>query len=388
MEPLFLNFPTFYHSAIKGNTNLSQFNAVSVLLLGKVREKCTDEVIDDPSVSVYVSGKKQIRKSILTPLLSIPHKEIVGRLNMLGIQDIQRMVDALTTLIGEVANLSDTAKAPLLELARTAGSEYDFVAKTFLIAIKCPAVFRHRLSDETIQYLSLLGWPEQTASISNQPISTEQEQEQESEPEHTDDAVDPEEQHKKTRISIEFSQAAQEVFVSFRNLSIPEDKEATLNYFQSIFDGSLVNLDRTDVEILISHSDGFCYSILELLGTSESICSELSRWKKIDKCKAYICEIELTEDAEFEDVDKITSCIQDLVPEDVMVLLGVKFAPDLAPTQFHVYCIFQIQNSSLQNGFQEEKSDPPNVSRGSEPKSESDDDMFADIEKIFERARR
>lgn len=38
MDILFLNFPTFYHSAIKSNTSLPQFNAVSVLLLGDVRE--------------------------------------------------------------------------------------------------------------------------------------------------------------------------------------------------------------------------------------------------------------------------------------------------------------------------------------------------------------
>lgn len=85
----FLNFPTFYHCAIKGNTALSQFNAVSVLLLGKVREECVDEVVDDSVVSVYVSGRKSIRKSILTPLLGVSHDEIVGRLNRLGIQDVQ-----------------------------------------------------------------------------------------------------------------------------------------------------------------------------------------------------------------------------------------------------------------------------------------------------------
>ncbi len=85
MDALFLNFPTFYHSAIKGNTSLPQYNAVSVLLLGNVRENCTKESIDDPSVSVYVSGKKPIRKSILTPLLNISHEEAVRRLHMLGI---------------------------------------------------------------------------------------------------------------------------------------------------------------------------------------------------------------------------------------------------------------------------------------------------------------
>lgn len=84
-----MNFPTFYHCAIKGNTALSQFNAVSVLLLGKVREECVDEVVDDSVVSVYVSGRKSIRKSILTPLLGVSHDEIVGRLNRLGIQDVQ-----------------------------------------------------------------------------------------------------------------------------------------------------------------------------------------------------------------------------------------------------------------------------------------------------------
>ena len=383
MEPLFLNFPTFYHSAIKGNTNLSQFNAVSVLLLGKVREKCTDEAIDDPSVSVYVSGKKQIRKSILTPLLSVSHKEIVERLHMLGIQDIQRMVDALTTLIEEVANLSDTVKAPLLKLARTAGAEYDFVAEAFLMAIKCPAVFRRRLSDETIRYLNLLGWPEQAASISGQPVSTEEDQEPESTP--ADNAVGSEEQQKKTHIPIEFTHEAQKVFVSFRSLSIPEDKEAAISYFLSICDNSFISLDRADVETIISESDGFSYSMAEVRGTCKSISSELSRWEKIDRCKACICEIEMAEDNGLDDMNEIASCIQTLVHEDANIIFGTSFVAELAPDQSCVYFIFQLQDPAPQNDSQEEESAPPNANRRSKPE---DEDIFAAIEKIFERGRR
>lgn len=378
MEPLFLNFPTFYHSAIKGNTNLSQFNAVSVLLLGKVREKCTNEAIDDPSVSVYVSGKKPIRKSILTPLLSISHKEIIGRLNMLGIQDIQRMVDALTKLIDQVANLSDTAKAPLLKLARTAGSEYDFVAETFLVAIKCPTEFRRRLSDETTQYLNLLGWPERATSMLEPPTSAEKERDPKSEP--ADDTASPEEQKKKTRIPVEFSQEAQKVFVSFRDLSIPEDKEAAISYFQGTCDDSFLILDRADVESFISGPDGSCYSLVDVIGDYKSTCTELSRWKKFSNCGACILKIEMSVEDGLEMINEVLSCVQGLIQEDAAIIVGSKFVTDLAAQEVRIHFILRMQTSSPEKVVDGGLGSLETHRASEEPE---DADPFDDIFRIF-----
>ncbi len=133
------------------------------------------------------------------------------------------MVDALTTLIGEVSNLSGTVKAPLLTLAETAGAEYDFVAELFLTAVKCPAMFTHRLSGEMIRHLNSLGWPEQFVPAPNSSDSSEVTRGTVSDSEARSKTATQEEN---VQTPVEFSQAAMEISVSYRRLSIREDKEA------------------------------------------------------------------------------------------------------------------------------------------------------------------
>lgn len=99
-------------------------------------------------------------------------------------------------------------------------------------------------------------------------------------------------------------------------------------------------------------------------------------------------EIEMAEDGGLEAANEIGLCIQDLVHEEANIIFGAKFAAGLPSNQSHVHLIFQIQNSPLQNEPPEKDACPPNTNWRREPKEESDDDLFSEIEKIFERARR
>lgn len=343
MNVLFLNFATFYHSAIKNNTSLPQFNAVSVLLLGNTREKCTEESINDSSVSGYVSGRKPIRKSILTPLLNASHEEVIRRLQMLGIQDIQRMVDALTTLISEVSNLSNTAKAPLLELAKKAGAEYNFVAEVFLTAVKCPTASIRCLSSEMIRHLNSLGRSEQVEPIPNPSDPSEGTQEPVSEPGDTSELISQEEDDP---TPAGFSQEVKAVTVSYRSLSIPEDKEVAISYILSICRDSFVNFDYADVAPILSETDGFRYSMVELKGTCQSIVYELSRWKKLPNCREIIIVFVLSEDAGLVTMEEIVSDIQNVINENADIIVGLKFAPEFSTDQAHVCAIFKMQDIS------------------------------------------
>lgn len=382
MDALFLNFPTFYHSAIKGNTSLPQYNAVSVLLLGNVRERCTKESIDDPSVSVYVSGRKPIRKSILMPLLNISHEEAVRRLHMLGIQDIQRMVDALTTLIGEVANLSDTAKTPLLALADTMGAEYDFVAEVFLTAVKCPTTFMHRLSSEMIRYLNSMGWPEQFVPTSNSSDTSEAVQGTVSDSENNSEPVIQEED---VQTPIKFSQDAMEISVSYRRLSIPEDKDAAISYFLNFCSNSFINLDDQDVSTIISEEEGFHYFLIDLRGAYQSVIFELSRWERIPKCIGCIFVIETSLDLGFETVDGIASSIKDLTHEDAYVIFGTSFAPEFLTDQVHVCTIFKIQDDFPKDAATEKGKSQHFEGFHSDGETKDEDDLFDELLQIFKK---
>jgi len=64
-----LTFSSFYMTLVKKNTSLRQYDAVSVLLLGKLRSECIDNVITDQMATHYVHGTKKISKEILSPLL-------------------------------------------------------------------------------------------------------------------------------------------------------------------------------------------------------------------------------------------------------------------------------------------------------------------------------
>lgn len=384
MDILFLNFPTFFHSAIKSNTSLPQFNAVSVMLLGDVREKCTEDSIDDPSVSGYVNGKKPIRKSILMPLLAISHEEVVRRLYMLGIQDIQRMVDALTTLIGEVINLSNTAKAPLLALAEKTGADYDFVAEVFLAAVKCPPAFTRRLSREMIQHLHSLGGVKQFTSI---PISLDPSKVTQETVSNSEDISGPDIQEENAHVPIGFLQEVMEVSISYRSLTIPEDKETAINYFLGAYSStsSVIELDYADAASIISETEGYHYSLVELRGTRQSITFEFSRWEKLPNCTGCIVELEMPFDMGLDDVSEIVSHIENLIHKDANFILGVKIAQEFLTDQAHVCAIFQMRDT-LSESIPTKKSGDPN-SHKSHNKAEKilEDDPWDEILRIFNK---
>ncbi len=384
MDDLFLNFPTFYHSAIKSNTSFPQFNAVSVLLLGDIRDNCIEESIDDPSVSGYVSGKKPIRKSILTLLLNISHEEAVRRLRMLGIQDIQRMVDALTILIGEVSNLSSTAKTPLLTLAKTVGAEYDFVAEVFLAAIKCPSTFTLHLSKEMIQYLHSLGSTKQPTSIPNSSDSSEVLQEIAS---NSKGISEPAIHEENVQEPIIFSQEAKEVSVSYRNLSILEDREAAISYFLNAcsnpFDLAMYNYE--DVVSIISEAEGFCYSMAELRGTAQSITFEFSRWEKLPKCIGCITALEMPLNIGLDDADEIISSIKNLIHENANYIWGIKLSPEFRTDQVRVCTLFQMQDVLLESAPAEKGGDLYPDELHNRTEKEPEDDPFDEIFRIFSK---
>lgn len=376
METLFLNFPTFYHCAIKGNTILSQFNAVSVLLLGKVREECVEEVIDDPAVSVYVSGRKSIRKNILTQLFSISHDEVVGRLNKLGIQDVQRMVDALSVLLEEVENLSVAAKAPLIKLSKRPGAEYDFVAEMFIAAVKCPDWLVHRLSNEAVLHLNLLGWPERDSSGQK---ATQQVEPEASPDAGQTDSANSSEQNSRDWALHAFPRKGKEISLSYHSLSMPEDEDMVTRYFMDFSTGNMVSLDPDDFTSFFEKKDVFKYSLVELSGSLDAIALETSRWKKEPDCTGCVMEFEISSDIGLDEINEIATNIQASVSENASTIFSVGYKFENLQKKCAIHILFQVKDGSSHT-----KSANSEPKRSPEPVPvEEEEDLWADLLKIL-----
>lgn len=143
MDPIYLNFPTFYNGVVKGHTAHTQYNAASILLVGQLRpDSHCPEYIDDSAISVYVSGEKPIRANILSPLQVISQEEAVRRMRLLGFQDVVAIANRCKVLLSMVAGLGPAVLNTLYEQLKSEdqdeeGCSFEFLAAVYIKAIQC-----------------------------------------------------------------------------------------------------------------------------------------------------------------------------------------------------------------------------------------------------------
>lgn len=351
LENMILNFPSFFKNAIRRYSSLSQVDAVNVLLCGVTGEGTIERVINDSTASWYASGKRAIRKDILTKLLALSNEEVVRRVHMLGIQDIQKVVNASEVLVREDTDLSITTKESLL--SRTSGPDagYDFVAKVFLYAVKGNLKPSARPDGVTIQ--------SQTSRVqSGQSMQLDKERENNSTAIGLESETEEEGGGKFDREPFPYSHEAIEVSVSYRPLSMPEDKEPAISELLSRCEGSFINIDRDDAEVILSGADGAEYFWAEVRGSCKGISFELSKWRDLLFCTGALVQVESNPDAmDIEKFGEITNSISYTVCEDANVIWGTKFTDETGPDQIHLYGIFQIQRTPVKSDHAVGKSD-------------------------------
>lgn len=149
MAKIPLTFPAFYQCVVKPNTNLHQYDAVSVLLLGerreelgKIQEKESHSNyspsfdISDADAANYTSGKKPIKREILKEVSNITPKEAARRLHKLGFQDAEKISKALRRLL-DISELSPQSRYKLL--TTDPDEEFSLAANVFLHSLKYPS---------------------------------------------------------------------------------------------------------------------------------------------------------------------------------------------------------------------------------------------------------
>lgn len=188
MPGLPLNFPVFYHCAVKGKTNLTQYNAVSILLLGRTRSETESDIvkmdgsvsnsskrsvleISDADAANYVSGKKGIKKEVFAEVVDITAEEAEKRLEKLGIQDISSITEALKRLIINLDIKPDICKQLL---ASHKEGKLTLAANMFLMAVRYPAKKLVPLSKNDKKLISLCFASEKKFSADSHQIAQEE----------------------------------------------------------------------------------------------------------------------------------------------------------------------------------------------------------------------
>lgn len=334
MEKSLLNFPLFYQELVKQNTPLHQYDAVSILLLGKLRADCSNIVISDQMAAHYVHGKKNIRKEILSLLLQCPLKEIERRIELLGFQDVDAVAEHGISLLGSVLFVGEKVKASLYSKYKEKGS-YSFLAELFLAAIKCPVSAAQK----------------KLVSQKEPPVSNRKNQE------------------------ASFWESGSVLEFRERDISIKEIDQVK-TYIESFFSDQAapIPIDGEDIECMFTDSGEQSHQIIHHLeGSIEKICDFLSLHIQeihFDKILFVICS---SPTIGLGDVEPIASILVDANP-NCMSLFGCSINEGFFDGHFELVILYNIPHQKTKENM-EEKSE----------KSIQEHDSFDDIEKIFEQ---
>lgn len=292
MKLLPLNFPVFYHCVVKEHTNLKQYDAVSVLLLGKLREQCDaqkDIVILDPVAANYVSGKKRIRKEILNPLLLCSVQEAERRLKMLGFQSIEDLVPILKRLLAVSISLSKDELDSLQGDYDSTGDACRFVANVFLLSIKCPAKYVTTLNSEDKELIQ--------ACYLERPIHQDLIERSGGElvSVHRDDIWN-------TAPAISFR---------YRQVTLPNDYQMVVDYLTPLVSDkrALIRLDKADLDAFFSEANKDTYiGFFECFGPYEYILQQIDSNLFMNSISLFFLQI-IPSDTGLDQVDLIYNCV-------------------------------------------------------------------------------
>lgn len=132
-------FPVFYACAIKGCTTRKQLDIVQVLLTGKYADECMEgEKIQESIISGYISGRRKISVPLIYDVNACTHEELVRRFQMINLQNCDRSAEKIRDLLQVTRSIGETETQRLLEYGKSCKTPLDFLAETFLTALRCP----------------------------------------------------------------------------------------------------------------------------------------------------------------------------------------------------------------------------------------------------------
>ncbi len=315
MQPIYLNFSTFYQSVVKTQTSHLQYDSVSLLLYGTLREDNIYE-ISDRTASYYVTGIHNINKDCLKKIFMLSMEEIINRFKLLEFQNLDYAVEACKKLLSVTTELSATEHNKLLSILdndeKSENASYMFLASTFLQAIRCK--YKCKLKKEEQNYL--------TSILNEQPTTF----------------TKPEESVLPVISNIEKSNDLQQcqnsihsffqndLSIQIKSFLFPEQLHILESLCEPLEQSyNFLPLDKEDFKTLYRGLQYHDYIYTALLHGNLSYIKELINLLNIEKSQNMIVYVFPSIDICIEDVSEIFTQIEQKAPKVDFVMRGISF---------------------------------------------------------------
>lgn len=336
MSKMALNYATFYQSAIKGLTSLSQTDVVNVLFLGTTADDYLGTPISTSMGSHLAKGRTQVPKKLRTGVWECSCEDLVDRLKLLEIQSIDNCYRATVRLI-QVCGVTDAAMKNLARDSETVDDQYIYIAEAFTLCTKCPKKNISVLTDgeiELLRQLQVRDVPELVYET-EEPIGDAegengtQEIRWNYDSEHAKDSLLKEAYHPRVRVGDIFEDP-ENVSVREVVVTLPDEADKYIALFSDESTLGIINLDAADVCSMFSlGEDGnhefrfFCYK-----GKRDAVLNrlpEVFRGRTCDGCLLYYIGGQSMGIVEINDAACI---IQENAHPDAYILYGAMYSEE------------------------------------------------------------
>ena len=392
MPKLALNYATFYHSAIKGLTTLSQTDVVNVLFHGTTADDYLGQPVSTSMGSHLVKGRAQVPKKLRIEVWGCSREELIDRLKLLEIQNVDACHQALVRLV-QACNVKDATVKNLEQEANTEAARYAYIAEVFNLCTKCPKQSVQVLTDEDIELLGQLRFRE-VSELTAEPEAPEAD----TTSRQANDVPPKEDPPHRVHVGSMF-EAPENVSVREVVVTLPEEENRYVELFSDESYNGIINLDAADVLTMFHMGmDGqhefrfFCFQ-----GRQDAVIERIPdafRGRTCDACMFNYIAGENMSLSEINDVDEI---LREQTSPDGMLLFGAVFDPELSDGYVEIWllCSFvtepELSQDNVAQAIDECLRDievGPPKSSGSlfEDTRELDpNEAFKDIEKIFRK---
>lgn len=320
MRSLYLNFSTFYQAVVKTRTSYTQYDSVSILLYGCLRQKAASDLTDRTS-SCYVTGSHNINRNCLSDLFALPIQEIISRFVMLKFQNVESAVFACKNLLSIVTGLSENERYKILSLLSQNEKDienrnYTFLASVFMYSLRCNTKNVFKLTKEEQNLLSSL---DHTSNKENN-VADKEESNARKDYAYSHDDVAP------FSISSVRSFLQNDLSMQIKQYLFPEQ----LSEFQALCNlvlqpqNDIIPLDEGDVRILFDGLRYHDYCYAAMLGGDIVAIGRQFNLLHIREVRKIIIYIFSDKNLSLDDVETIEGYVQELVAVDSLIIFAAK----------------------------------------------------------------
>lgn len=401
MAGLSLNYATFYNSAIRNLTSLSQTDVVNVLFYGTTVEDCLGTPISTSMGSHLIKGRAQVPKKHRMNVWSCSRDELSDRLRLLEIQNLDGSYQAASRLI-QVTGVSDDSIDELAKNCESEDDKYAYIAAVFNLCTKCPKQNVHVLTEKQIELLEQLRERDVPELFEPAEEVSDGEPGEELREEKAPLILDYEfPRDDSLHISVDdlFDDSGVSVRETIVNLPVEQEK-----YF-ALFSNDIgfINLDAADVlNIFRLGDDGnhefrfFCYE-----GSLAKILKRMPEAFEGRTCDGCLMNYIGSDNMSFMEINEAADILQEHVHPDACIMFGAAFNPEFLDdhTEIWLLCSF-VDTTELTNddvaqvifgSLNDIKVRPPESSdslfeeRPRDQHGLDPNEAFNDIEKIFRK---